>query len=786
MSDRTLAILLFVGLLVVYQLNGDFYPIEDATPSALVAESLLRDGNLSFTAAEIPDTVIWTLHGKDDESQRVHLSAFDGEIAKLKSAGPLTAGEDYCDGGRCVPTIRPGVYVNTFMPGAGLTAVPVFAVWQAVAGPLSDGGAALWYGGKLVASLCVAISAAFIYLTAATFVRRSHAVVIAMAYGLGTCVWTISSQALWQHGPNEMYLAMGTFFLTRISRGAGYAALCGLSFGAATWCRPTGAVVVVAVGLSLLFRERRALLAYLAAGAPLALAMLAYNFYYFGSPLSFGQTNLGQVAIAKTGSDAIWSTPFWYGMLAILLSPSRGLLIFSPFLGFAIWGAWKAWRDPAFAVLRPLSPAILGIWCIEAQHFDWWGGWGYGYRHIVDTATLLVVFLVPVIGVVLKRRRMRRVFFTLLGWSVLVQIVGALAFNLSGWNARRAFMITLPDRPRSVFVYDEVAVKPYQQIPGARIQGIALNVDRREHRHRLWSLTDNQILYYMTHLLEARAMKRKLAAEAVRGPAARQSESYAQLGHGFLELHDFPRAVEWFQKSLSVDPSEAEARDELGLALALRGDVDGAVAYYREQLDSTSQDSRLLNRLGLALLLNHRLTEAVRQFEAARQRAPRDAVGDSEYVFTRWRELSSAAKMSAAERASAAARIQSARKIIFDLREGDSDLRDGNLDEAEAHFEKAIELCPQLPEARNNLGKTQLSEGRYDDAAESFQHATQLDANFADAYDQLGVALYYQGNLQRARDEFAKAARLDPHHAWAARHLHAIERKLAVRAEATD
>ena len=40
-----------------------------------------------------------------------------------------------------------------------------------------------------------------------------------MTYGLGTGVWGISSQGLWSHGPNVLYLALGCYFLLRAKEG---------------------------------------------------------------------------------------------------------------------------------------------------------------------------------------------------------------------------------------------------------------------------------------------------------------------------------------------------------------------------------------------------------------------------------------------------------------------------------------------------------------------------------------------------------------------------------------
>ena len=56
-----------------------------------------------------------------------------------------------------------------------------------------------WHGAALTASLLVALAALFVFLAALGFVQPLPAVLIALAFGLGSCAWPVSSQALWQH-----------------------------------------------------------------------------------------------------------------------------------------------------------------------------------------------------------------------------------------------------------------------------------------------------------------------------------------------------------------------------------------------------------------------------------------------------------------------------------------------------------------------------------------------------------------------------------------------------------
>ena len=62
---------------------------------------------------------------------------------------------------------------------------------------------------------------------------------------------------------------------------------------------------------------------------------------------------------------------------------------------------------------------------VEFKHFDWWGGWSYGYRHLVDPAALMVLLLIPIIPWICRDRWRFIAYLVLLFWSIVVQAIGA-------------------------------------------------------------------------------------------------------------------------------------------------------------------------------------------------------------------------------------------------------------------------------------------------------------------------------------------------------------------------
>lgn len=480
--------------------------------------NLLQERRFAFTAASAPELFEWKLMRGDDVVATLGFWDLDADIKghsarQLWDAGLLVPHAPYY----LAPTVRADpataqpLFVSTFGPGTPLAALPVLAAVRSFVGDLPAHPAPLWFGAKAAASLLVALSATFVFLAARRWVTQWRAVVLALAYGVGTGVWSTSSQTLWQHAPDAFLIALGAYGLVRAKESARWSAVAGAAFAAATACRPTSAAFAVAAAVHLLFQNRRALLAYAAAATPIAIAIAAYNAYWFGSPLRFGQTVVGGgLALALTGVADQWQTPLWVGVPGLLVSPSRGLFVFSPFLLAAIPGAVIAWRRAEYAPLRPLAVAAVLVILVGGKHYDWWGGWAYGYRHVVDLAPVLALLVTPAVGGILASRWRRISFGALTAWSIGVQAIGAFVYDTSGWNARTAYHVQLAGG-ETLKLPEEDAVRLVRE-RGAQIVGREpMEIAQPQWRHRLWSVRDNQIAYYLARLGAARESRRRLS-----------------------------------------------------------------------------------------------------------------------------------------------------------------------------------------------------------------------------------------------------------------------------------
>ena len=87
---------------------------------------------------------------------------------------------------------------------------------------------------------------------------------------------------------------------------------------------------------------------------------------------------------------------------------------------------------------------------------------------------------------------------------------------------------------------------------------------------------------------------------------------------------------------------------------------------------------------------------------------------------------------------------------------------EGNLDEAEAASRKALELDPELAEARASRGLVASLRKRFDEARQEFDAALGLDPKLFEAYYYYGRSYYAQGELAKAASWFEKASQVRP------------------------
>src|SRR6266542_2560831 len=254
----------------------------------------------------------------------------------------------------------------------------------------------------LNASILAALSALFLYL-ALKWVCRSEieARFFALVYAFGTTVWSVASRAMLQHGPSVLFLSVTLWALLCGGSAVPWA---GLALGLAVIGRPANVAIAAPLALYVLRYERRRFIAFCAAAIPPALFHFWYAGVYWGSPFSTAQ------AVSPVNFEGHLGT----GLAGLLISPSRGWFVFSPFFLFVL-----------VAILLDLL--IYSRWTM------WWGGHSFGYRLLTELVPLLMILLAIGWPRIAKSRAALALFGLCVLFSFYVHFLGAIV-GASGFN----------------------------------------------------------------------------------------------------------------------------------------------------------------------------------------------------------------------------------------------------------------------------------------------------------------------------------------------------------------
>jgi hypothetical protein len=247
-----------------------------------------------------------------------------------------------------------------------------------------------------------------------------RATVGALLVGVGTPLFVVTGTGFSELGV-AVGLALGLVGVALMSRGGEQrlvdrgAALAGFASSVALLFRSDSAVLIafpILIGVVLATSTRiRAVIAYAIGAVPVFGAWLAYNAVRYGAPWRLGYANSGK-----------FNHPEVRGIVDSVVSPTHGLLWYTPILIGAVFGVRAAARRwPVLCVVGALALGLRVV--IFARWWGWYGGGGWGPRLLVPA---LPVLLLPIL--VLLERRVR-------SWSVVVLALSALVsvwFQLVG------------------------------------------------------------------------------------------------------------------------------------------------------------------------------------------------------------------------------------------------------------------------------------------------------------------------------------------------------------------
>lgn len=274
---------------------------------------------------------------------------------------------------------------------------------------------------------------------------RSLALTATAIFGAGTSIWQYVAGGFWTTSGFVPFFAAGIYFATLPKLTPGRVLAAGLFWGYAIACRQQDAVLVAPFALALLLRYPKGWRPFVLSMFVLVLAALSTNLVSSGSALGPYSTSSPSMRFQLLNANAekleYFGSGWWKGLAGTLVSPSRGLFVFTPFLLFPLfWLAGRlgaAGKPLARQTRHLLAAAAAGIalqTLVIGGFKFWWSGWAWGPRF--NTGSMPAFFVLFILLWPARWNRWSRALFALaVGWSVFVQGLGAYKYNLWTWNA---------------------------------------------------------------------------------------------------------------------------------------------------------------------------------------------------------------------------------------------------------------------------------------------------------------------------------------------------------------
>jgi Flp pilus assembly protein TadD len=93
---------------------------------------------------------------------------------------------------------------------------------------------------------------------------------------------------------------------------------------------------------------------------------------------------------------------------------------------------------------------------------------------------------------------------------------------------------------------------------------------------------------------------------------------------------------------------------------------------------------------------------------------------------------------------------------------GDALVRQGRIEEAEAHFAEAVRIAPKYPEALSDLGVMRVTRGKVEEGIKLYRAAIAVKPSDWKAHNNLARALCLQGKFDESVEEYQTALELNP------------------------
>ncbi|MHB1326126.1 MAG: hypothetical protein ACYC0L_07990 [Thermoleophilia bacterium] len=281
-----------------------------------------------------------------------------------------------------------------------------------------------------IASFYVALTAVFVYLMGELFFKsKLHSLLFALIFSFCTPAWSVASLELNQHGPSMLMLIIALYLILLSKKKPGLIQFASIPLAFSYVIRPTNSLSILLLTVFVFIQYRKYFVSYILWSLFIAVPFLIYNLKIYGSLLS-----------PYYSPQRIGSSPTFLEALAgNLVSPGRGLFIYSPILLLSILGIFIKVRKGQLEKLDGFLISIIILHWITISSFPhWWGGSSFGPRFFTDMMPYFIYFLIPVIARLAQLQGVKKGvlavgFLSLFLISFFIHHQGATSFAVRSW-----------------------------------------------------------------------------------------------------------------------------------------------------------------------------------------------------------------------------------------------------------------------------------------------------------------------------------------------------------------
>ncbi len=206
--------------------------------------------------------------------------------------------------------------------------------------------------------------------------------------------------------------------------------------------------------------------------------------------------------------------------------------------------------------------------------------------------------------------------------------------------------------------------------------------------------------------------------------ARQQAAAHNNRGVAFAQQGRLDEAMPWFQQAFQLDPTNADACNNIASICEMQQRYDEAVAYYRQAVSLKPTHVQAHYNLGIVLHKQGKPDEAIASYE-------RVLSMQSNHLDAR----------------------NNLGNVLKDL---------GRLDEALVCYRHVLRLKPDFAEVHVNVGIVLGEQRDWEGAIACYKHALQLKPQYAEAYTNMGIALVKLGRFEEAMQCYNQALRIRP------------------------